>query len=137
VCRCGNVGCLEAVAGGAALAARVGVASAAELVELVRAGDPSAVQAAREAGRALGVVLAMCINFFNPGAIVIGGEMAEAHQQLLVGVREVAFSRSLPMATRDLRMSRSRLGDRAGLIGAAVMVADHVLAPEAVDALAR
>jgi hypothetical protein len=34
-------------------------------------------------------------------------------------------------------MSRSRLGDRAGLIGAAVMVADHVLAPEAVDALAR
>ena len=79
-------------------------------------------------------MLAQCINFFNPGAIVIGGAMAEAHRQLLVGVREVAFARSLPMATRDLRMCRSRLGDRAGLIGAAIMVADHLLAPETVDA---
>ena len=55
--------------------------------------------------------------------------MAEAHRQLLAGVREVAFARSLPMATRDLRMGRSRLGDRAGVIGAAIMVADHLLAP--------
>jgi predicted NBD/HSP70 family sugar kinase len=137
VCRCGNTGCLEAVAGAGALAARLGVAGAAEVVELVHAGEPHAVQAVREAGGALGAVLALCINFFNPGAIVVGGAMAEAHQQLLVGVREVAFARSLPMATRDLRMCRSRLGDRAGLIGAATMVADHVLAPEAVDALAR
>ena len=79
-------------------------------------------QAVREAGRCLGEVLAECINFFNPGAIVIGGDIAEAHQQLLAGVREVAFGRSLPMATRDLRMGCSQLGDRAGVIGAAIMV---------------
>ena len=36
--------------------------------------------------------------------IVIGGDIAEAHQQLLAGVREVAFQRSLPLATRDLRI---------------------------------
>jgi predicted NBD/HSP70 family sugar kinase len=137
VCRCGNTGCLEATAGAGALAARLGVASAAEVLELVRAGEPRAVQAVRDAGRDLGMVLALCINFFNPGAIVLGGAMAEAHRHLLVGVREVAFVRSLPMATRDLRLCRSRLGDRAGLIGAATMVADHLLAPETVDALAR
>ena len=59
----------------------------------------------REAGRYLGEVLAGCVNFFNPGAIVIGGDIAEAHQQLLAGVREVIFQRSLPLATR--RSARS------------------------------
>jgi predicted NBD/HSP70 family sugar kinase len=142
VCRCGNTGCLEAVAGGDAVAAGlrahgVAAANAEDVVTLVHAGEPLAVQAVRGAGRDLGSVLAQCINFYNPGAIVIGGAMADAHRQLLMGVREVAFARSLPMATRDLRMCRSRLGDRAGLIGTAIMVADHLLAPSTVDALVR
>ena len=102
-------------------------------MRLVRAGEPLAIPAVRDAGRHLGEVLAECINFFNPGAIVIGGDISEAHQQLLAGVREVAFGRSLPMATRALRMGCSQLGDRAGVIGAAIMVVEHVLAPETVD----
>ena len=136
VCRCGSTGCLDAVAGGAALAARLGVADTVAVTALVQAGEPRAVQALREAGRALGAVLALCINFYNPGAIVIGGELAETHQHLLVGAHEVAFARSPPMATRDLKLHPSRLGDRAGLVGAATMVADHLLAPERVDAMA-
>ena len=138
LCRCGNVGCLEAVAGGRALAARLTArgapaSSSRDVVRLVRDGEPLAIQAVRDAGRHLGEVLAECINFFNPGAIVIGGDLAEAHQQLLAGVREVAFGRSLPMATRALRMVCSQLGDRAGVIGAAIMVIEHVLAPDTVD----
>ena len=78
-------------------------------------------------------VIAGCSHIVLPGAIVIGGDISEAHQQLLAGVREVAFGRSLPMATRDLRMGCSQLGDRAGVIGAAIMVVEHVLAPETVD----
>ncbi len=138
VCRCGNYGCLEAVAGGRALARALSAAgleasTSRDVVRLVRAGEPLAIAAVRDAGRYLGEVLAECINFFNPGAIVIGGDISEAHQQLLAGVREVAFGRSLPMATRDLRMGCSQLGDRAGVIGAAIMVVEHVLAPETVD----
>ena len=138
VCRCGNPGCLEAVAGGRALAAQLAAAgleasSSRDVVRLVKAGEPLAIQAVRDAGRYLGEVLAECINFFNPGAIVIGGDISEAHQQLLAGVREVAFGRSLPMATRDLRMGCTQLGDRAGVIGAAIMVIEHVLSPETVD----
>ena len=87
----------------------------------------------REAGRALGEVLAGCVNFFNPSVIVIGGDIGEVHEQLLAGVREVTFQRSLPLATRDLRIVPSRLGDRAGVIGAAIMVIEHVLAPAAID----
>jgi predicted NBD/HSP70 family sugar kinase len=107
--------------------------SSRDVVALVRAGEPRAIQAVRDAGRYLGEVLAGCVNFFNPGAIVIGGDISEAHQQLLAGVREVSFGRSLPMATRDLRLGCSQLGDRAGVIGAAIMVIEHVLAPESID----
>jgi predicted NBD/HSP70 family sugar kinase len=138
ICRCGNVGCLEAVAGGQALADALTAAGipahhSRDVVELVRAGNPTAIRNVREAGRMLGEVLAGTVNFFNPGVIVIGGDIAEAHEHLLAGVREGIFSRSLPLATRDLRIVPSRLGDRAGVIGAATMAIEHVLAPGAVD----
>ena len=119
VCRCGNIGCLEAVAGGRALAANLTAVglhaeSSREVVALVRAGEPQAIQAVRDAGRYLGEVLAGCVNFFNPGAIVIGGDISEAHQQLLAGVREVIFQRSLPLATGDLRIVPSPAGRPRG-----------------------
>jgi len=138
VCRCGNVGCLEAIAGGQALADRLAetgldAAHSRDVVRLVRAGDATAIRMVRDAGRTLGEVLAGTVNFFNPAVIVVGGDIAEAHAQLLAGVREGIFSRSLPLATRDLRIVPSRLSDRAGVIGAAILVVEHVLAPDAVD----
>jgi predicted NBD/HSP70 family sugar kinase len=78
-------------------------------------------------------VLAGTVNFFNPAVIVIGGDIAEAHAQLLAGVREGIFSRSLPLATRDLRIVPCRLGDRAGVSGAARTAIEQVLSPAAVD----
>lgn len=139
VCECGNTGCLEAVASGRALARRlteagVDAGTSRDVVRLVRAGNPLATRLVREAGRNLGEVLASCVNFFNPHAIVIGGDIGEVHEQLLAGIREVTFRRSLPLATGDLRTVPSQLGDRAGVIGAATMVTEHVLSPEAIDA---
>jgi predicted NBD/HSP70 family sugar kinase len=138
ICHCGNIGCLEAVAGGHALAeslteAGTTAVNSRDVVDLVRGGNSTAVRMVREAGRSLGEVLAGCVNFFNPEVVVIGGDMAEVHEQLLAGVREVTFQRSLPLATRDLRTLPSELGDRAGIIGAAIMVIEHVLAPDVVD----
>ena len=142
VCRCGNVGCLEAVAGGAALARRLSdqgteAATSRDVVRLVKGGDAAATQLVREAGRDLGEVLAGCVNFFNPEVIVIGGDVGQASQQLLAGVRETVFQRSLPLATEELRVVPSRLGDRAGAIGAAIMAIEKVLAPDAIDRLIR
>jgi predicted NBD/HSP70 family sugar kinase len=65
---------------------------------------------------------------------VIVGDVAQAHEQLLAGIREVVYQRSLPLATRQLRIVRSQLADRAGVIGAAVMVIEHVLSPATIDA---
>jgi predicted NBD/HSP70 family sugar kinase len=138
VCRCGNVGCLEAVAGGAAMAGQLrelglDAADGRDVVALVRAGRPEAVRVVREAGRVLGSVLATSVNLFNPGVIVIGGDLSHAEEHLLAGVREVVYQRSLPLATRSLRIVRSRLDERAGVAGAAVMVIEHILSPDAVD----
>jgi len=138
LCRCGNVGCLEAVAGGAALARSLEAAGeeargSRDVVRLVRAGNAQAGRLVREAGRTLGEVLAAAVNFFNPGVIVLGGDLSDAHEPLLAGVREVTFQRSLPLATQSLQTVPSALGDRAGVIGAAIMVIEHVLAPEAID----
>lgn len=138
VCRCGNRGCLEAVASGAAVAARlreagVEATGGRDIVRLVRSGNTQAVQLIRQAGREIGEVLASIVNFFNPSVIVVGGDVAEAGEQILAGLREVIYSRSLPLATQHLTITASDLGDRAGVIGAAVMVIEHVLAPGAAD----
>jgi predicted NBD/HSP70 family sugar kinase len=138
VCRCGNVGCLEAVAGGGAMAARLAelghdASDGRDVVRLVRAGSQDAIRVVREAGRVLGGVLATSVNLFNPAVVVIGGDLAQVDEHLLAGVREVVYQRSLPLATRNLRIVRSRLDDRAGVIGAATMVIDQVLSPQAVD----
>ena len=77
--------------------------------------------------------VASAVNFFNPGVIVIGGDIAHADEHLLAGVREVVYRRSTALATRSIRIARSTLDDRAGVIGAAVMVIEAVLAPDAVD----
>lgn len=138
LCRCGNLGCVEAVAGGAAIARELtamGVAagSSRDVVDLVRAGNAEAGRLVREAGRVLGEVLAAAVNMFNPSVVVIGGDVAQAHEQLLAGVREVVYQRSLPLATRHLEIVRSALDDRAGITGAAAMAIEHILAPERVD----
>lgn len=139
-CRCGNTGCLEAVAAGPAIAAALreqGLAagSSADVVALVRAGDVAAGREVREAGRHIGEVLAACVSLLNPSMIVVGGIVAEAGEHLLAGIREVVYRRSLPLATQHLRIVTTRTGVRAGVLGAAAMAAEHVLSPTAIDAL--
>jgi predicted NBD/HSP70 family sugar kinase len=139
VCRCGNTGCVEAVAGGAALAAALRAAgvdaqNTRDVVALARAGNRVAVPLVRNAGRLLGEVLAGVVNFLNPSVIVLGGDLADAHEQLFAGVREVVYRRSTALATRHLQIVRSRLGNDAGVVGCAVTVLQQILSPEAIDA---
>jgi predicted NBD/HSP70 family sugar kinase len=139
-CRCGNLGCLEAVASGAAIAARLTAAgipalTSSDVVALARSGSVDAVQRIRQAGRDIGEVLATAVSLFNPSVIVVGGSLSQAGEHLIAGVREVVYRRSLPLATTELRIVRSRAGNRAGVIGAATMVIDHALSPFELDAL--
>lgn len=140
VCRCGNRGCVEAYSGGWALvrdlrAAGLAVASVDDAVAAVRSGAPEAVRAARRAGRILGEAVAGAVNLLNPSVVVVGGQLARAEEHLLAGVREVVYRRSLPLASRSLRIMRSRLDVHAGVTGLALSLADTLLTPERLAAL--
>ncbi len=149
VCACGNVGCLEAFFSGAALArdateaARSGSSAALgvlleqhgrlggeEVAAAVALGDAAALSLVREGGRQVGSVLANLVSFFNPGLIVIGGGLAHLGHALLAEIRSVVYRRSLPLATGNLPVVLSELGDDAGVIGAARLVSDAVFASE-------
>jgi predicted NBD/HSP70 family sugar kinase len=139
-CRCGNVGCLEAVAGRPAIAAAlraegVELERDGDVVALVRQGNLLASQIVRQAGRDIGEVLNMCVSILNPSVIVVGGSMGEAGEQLIAGMREVVYTRSTPLATQHLSIVQARTGADAGVIGAGIMAIDYVLAPENLDAL--
>jgi glucokinase len=140
LCRCGNYGCLEALASGPALAADLSAAgtpaeTGEDVLALARKGNIPALQAMRQAGRDVGDVLASCVNLLNPSVIVIGGGLSSAGEYLMAGVREVVYRRSPPLATAQLRIVQSRAGDQAGVLGASRMVIDHVLAPAFVESL--
>jgi len=144
-CLCGNVGCLEAYFGGAALTrdavaaaragrsdqlaeqlARIGTLTALDVTRAAAAGDPVAVGMVRDGGRRVGQVLARLVSFFNPGMVVIGGGLAGMGHALLAEIRGVVYRSSLPLATGDMPIVLSELGDQAGLIGATRMISDHV-----------
>lgn len=148
VCRCGNIGCLEAAAGGAALARLAkmyvqegrsaylerlaregGELTAAAVANGAAAGDAGCVELLATAASQIGDSLATFVNFFNPSIVIIGGGVAQAGNAFLATIRQRVYSRSLPLATRNLQIVLSSLGDLGGLIGAAHMVVDELLAP--------
>ncbi|NDZ99701.1 ROK family protein, partial [Streptomyces sp. SID10116] len=121
-CSCGNIGCLETVASGAALIrelARQGVevSDTGDLLRLVADGDPQATTLVRTAGRHIGTVLSVVVNFFNPQAVALGGVLATA-EPLVAAVRGVLYERCLPLATADLEITTTVTGVDAGLLGA-------------------
>lgn len=139
-CHCGNRGCLEALASGSAVAralsdAGLQATGSRDVVELVKRGNMDAIQAVRQAGRDLGEVLTACISLINPSVIVIGGSMAQAGEHLIAGVREVVYTRSMPLATQHLQITQSNVGVGAAVLGAAMLAIHHALSPARVDVM--
>jgi predicted NBD/HSP70 family sugar kinase len=135
VCTCGSKGCVASLASGQAVARdlKSGLTSR-DVVRLVQAGDPEAIALTQEAGRTLGIVLSTAVSLLNPGVLVLAGDMAETQEHYLTGIRESVYRRSLPYITHNLEIATSTLGRRAGIVGAAVSVIEHVLSAPAVDA---
>ncbi|MEU6476602.1 ROK family transcriptional regulator [Streptomyces sp. NPDC047017] len=122
VCSCGNTGCLETVASGAALV-RVLAESGADVhtledvVRLVDESDPEATRAVRRAGRYLGTVLSANVNFFNPDAVYLGGILSTL-EPFVAAVRSQLYAGCHPLVTKHLVIESAGLGADAGLVGA-------------------
>jgi len=140
-CRCGGRGCLEAYAGGWAIARRGfdavsarplagralleaagGDASAITATALAHAameGDPLARTLVREIEDALVAGLGSITNALNPEVIILGGGVIEALPQLLEESRQRLALQALPVSAAAVRVERASLGGDAGAIGAA------------------
>jgi glucokinase-like ROK family protein len=148
-CACGNTGCLEALFSGPALARdattaatagqsaflarrldEAGALTAFDVADAAAAGDQAAIAMVRDGGRRVGKVLAGLVSILNPGLIVIGGGVSRVGHALLAEIRGVVYRQSLPLATGNLPIVVSELGDQAGVTGAARMISDHVFQAE-------
>ncbi|GAA3638708.1 ROK family protein [Kineosporia mesophila] len=136
LCACGNTGCLEAVAGLAALCRTAsglvgdGPDAADRFLRALVARDPVALELVAGSASAIGEVLAALVHMFNPSHIVLGGRLAEATDELLAGVRSLVYRRALPLATRNLTITASLQPADAGCAGGFVIGAEQFLQPE-------
>jgi predicted NBD/HSP70 family sugar kinase len=151
VCRCGKTGCLEALAGGWSLVrtlteqARAGeipvlatrlaatggltaedIGQAAEADDEVRA---AVVRAARVTGRAIAGV----VNFANPGTLVLGGGVLRTGDLFFEEFRQAVLDSAIELATRDLTVRAASLDDTEGTTGAALLAAENLLRPSALQ----
>jgi predicted NBD/HSP70 family sugar kinase len=139
-CVCGNVGCIEALASAGAIARRLGerdggTVSIADVRALIARGDPAVLRLVREAAELIGEVVATLVHFYNPARVTIGGSVAAASDELLAGIRSVVYQRALPLATRNLVLANSVLGEFAGVAGAAVLGIERVLSAAGIGVL--
>jgi len=141
-CQCGSFGCLEAVAGSAAIAARLrkivregGTSLAARnvdgqledvtgwmVLEAASAGDKICTAIVEELGRYLGLGLANLVNLLNPSLIVLDRRLKLAGASLLDHLTRVVRMQSLSHAAADLSIRFGELGDEAGVLGAGLLI---------------
>lgn len=129
-CTCGLKGCLESYVSSRHLTAlakrRMKLASKEKLTpELIaraaREGDEIAQRIFAEAAEHIGRALGNVVQLLDPEVIVINGGISKAGDLIIDPIRESLARYTMPLRGRKLRVLRSRLGDRAGILGAAVL----------------
>ncbi len=142
-CGCGRHGCLEVYSSASAVAARGreavaqgrgnsirdhahhtyrGKVDARSVLAAAQSGDPTASGILSDAARRLGCVLAGVVNALNPEMIVVGGSLARAGDLLLDPIRAEVACRALGGPARQVDIVGARLGNEAGLVGAATLI---------------
>ncbi len=146
LCHCGKKGCLETEVSMMAIARKLqerilnGEASilsqkvrlgekidALDILDAAEKEDQLCIELISETGKELGKQFAGIINLFNPGCIIIGGQLAKAskfyfHQQVALSVKQ----NSLKLMNRNLPILHSKLGDDAGITGACLLARDRL-----------
>jgi len=141
-CNCGNIGCLEVLAAGPAIARRAVdlIQSGAEtsIVELAqgdlnrvtaelvtkaaKGGDQVAIEIIHRAGFYIGVGIVNVLHIFNPELVIIGGGVSKAGDLLFDPIRATVRERAMEAFVRHVRIVPAALGDDVGLLGTAALV---------------
>jgi glucokinase len=147
-CRCPNNGCIEAYAGGWAIAERAQEAVAKDpiggemLVSLAggvkkitaetvstaySGGDQMARRIVEETGEYLGAGIVGIVNAFNPCLLVLGGGVIEGIPDLIAMVEAIVREKALKPNLDRLSVVKARLGGKAGVVGAAALARGKVI----------
>jgi len=131
-CPCGAIGCLETIASASSIARRYAAASgravrgAREVLEAAQRGDRYAAAVWAEAVTALAEAIARLVAAFAPHAVVVGGGLAQAGEEL-IGPLRAQLDQLLSFHRRPFVLS-ARCGEDAGVVGAAITARDHLAA---------
>ena len=141
-CNCGNLGCLEAIASGNAIARDAKIAvlegNATKIMELVnedinrieaktvfeaaRLGDRLAIQITERAMQYIGIGLANYINLLDPDLIILFGGLTNAGDIFLKKVKEVLRERQMKFEGRQVKLVISQMGENGTAVGSASLV---------------
>jgi glucokinase len=134
-CHCGLKGCLEAYAGsygivrtaqGRARTARAGKLSVIDVFKAAKSGEKWAQETVRITGEYLGIGIGILLNTLNPSVVVIGGGISASLPALLPHIRRSMARHAFREMIREARIERARLGNDAGMVGAAMLVRDAI-----------
>ena len=139
-CGCGKRGCLESMASRLAIASQVALLAArgdapyilrecgtdlgdirsGALAKAIEAGESMVEGVVRKAAYRVGIAVGNAINLVSPGAVVLGGGLVEAMEELWIDeVSRGVHDHAMPMLRKDVRIVAARLGDDAVAKGAA------------------
>lgn len=140
ICHCGKKGCLETQASGSYIHRRffelieAGNSSVLEkqiktkkeitldsIINAAHKGDMLSIDIIEEVGNTLGKHIAGLINILNPELVVIGGTVVDAGDYLLLPIRSSVKKYSLNLASKDVVIKPSKLGNNAGVLGACML----------------
>ena len=146
ICHCGKTGCLETGASGSAIHrifmeklndGRASLLSDKyadgkeitlnDILNAVNEEDVLAIEVVEEIGTTLGKAIAGLINIFNPELVVIGGPVSKVKEYLLLPIRSAIQKHSLNMVNKDTTIKFSKLGEKAGPIGACMLSRSKLL----------
>jgi predicted NBD/HSP70 family sugar kinase len=137
VCLCGNVDHLHAYASVTAMleewrssAAGRMTDSVADFENALRLRDRDATRIAVGSAREIGAAITEIILVLNPDRVVLGGRILEASDTILSTVRAVVYDTGLSLATRNLSVTHSSLGESAGLVGGLALALERSLSAD-------
>ena len=146
ICQCGKKGCLETEASGWALVdmfkeeLKKGSSTVltqkeispdniklSDIIQAALNDDVLAIELVAKVGERLGKAIAMLINIFNPELIILGGTLTSTQDYLRLPIQSSINKYSLSRVSNDTQIKISKLGNKAGVIGACLLVKNRIL----------
>ncbi|PSL48745.1 putative NBD/HSP70 family sugar kinase [Chitinophaga niastensis] len=146
ICHCGKKGCMETEASGWALVRmfrqklQAGSSSMLtrthaspddihlhDIINAANHDDMLAIELIAKIGENLGRGVALLINIFNPELVILGGSLAASQDHIRLPIKSAMKKYSLSLVSNDTKLRMSLLGERAGIIGACLLVRHKLL----------